>query len=168
MFIERGELVVYTKGRAPGQSREFHSQQLPLAPDVPLVILINKGSASGSEIVAGCLQDHGRAILVGETTFGKASVQSLIGLDDGSTLRLTTAEYYTPGGKPIHEKGVSPDIEVKLSLEEMRRIIEERQEMYPLSEEERLERESRVSDPQLDRAADILRARRIFMGGNRN
>ena len=163
MFIERGELIVYTQGRAPTQSREFYANRRPVDTEIPVVILINKGSASGSEIVAGCLQDHGRAILLGETTFGKASVQSIINLEDESALRLTTAEYYTPGGNPIHDKGVAPDIEVKLSSEERRHIAEKRSELYLLPEEERLEKEAEISDPQLDRAADILRARKIFM-----
>ncbi len=168
MFLSRGDLVVYTKGRAPNQSREFHSRSRPVAPEIPMIILINRGSASGSEIVAGSLQDHGRAILLGEKTFGKASVQSIINLEDGSSLRLTTAEYFTPGGNPIHGEGVSPDIEVKLTTEEKRLMAEERYELYTLSEEERVERESEIRDPQLDRAVDIMRARAIFMRGNKD
>ncbi len=168
MFLSRGDLVVYTQGRAPNQSREFHSTSRPVAPEIPMIILINKGSASGSEIVAGSLQDHGRAILVGETTFGKASVQSIITLEDSSSLRLTTAEYFTPGGNPIHGEGVTPDIEVKLTAEEKRLMAEERHELYTLSEEERVEREAEMRDPQLARAVDIMRARAIFMRGSKD
>lgn len=111
-FLPTGKLVVYIKGRNGDKDQFFTNQSSPRV-NVPMVVLVNGGSASASEIVAGCLQDWGRAVIMGTTTFGKGSVQTVIGLSDGSGLRLTTAKYYTPKGRSIQNTGIKPDIEVK-------------------------------------------------------
>jgi carboxyl-terminal processing protease len=163
-FVEKGQLVVYTQGRRPEQTRKFYAKKTPIANKIPLVVLINKGSASGSEIVAGCIKDISRGIIVGEQSFGKASVQSIIDLEDGSSLRLTTAKYYTPSGVSIHDKGIEPDIVVEITRDQRKKIIEQQEVILNLSAEEKKKREEgQIIDPQLQRAYDLLIARKIFM-----
>lgn len=111
-FIYEG-LIVYTQGRNEGQQMQFSAHPNKKPHNYPIIILVNGGSASGSEIVAGALQDHNRAVILGTTTFGKGSVQTIIPLDDGAGLRLTTARYYTPRGTSIQATGIVPDVIVK-------------------------------------------------------
>jgi carboxyl-terminal processing protease len=112
-FVGKDQLIVYTQGRVRNQNMRFSSKGDRPHLEYPLVILVNGGSASASEIVAGALQDHGRAIVLGTQTFGKGSVQTIIPLSDGSGLRLTTARYYTPKGYLIQGHGIAPDIKVE-------------------------------------------------------
>ncbi len=109
LFLDGG-LIVYTDGRVESQKMRFEATKGAEEADYPIVVLVNGGSASASEIVAGALQDHSRALILGTKTFGKGSVQTIIPLDGGSGLRLTTAHYYTPSGHSIQAKGITPDI----------------------------------------------------------
>jgi carboxyl-terminal processing protease len=163
-FLPRGELVVTTEGRnsaqnsvrkAMGRGDEIKS--------MPMVVLVNLGSASASEIVAGCLQDWKRAIVLGEKTFGKGSVQSIMPLSDGSALRLTTAKYYTPSHKVIHEEGITPDIIVPLTPEEERDVVLRRTPggVESLEDKDR-DRVAHSHDPQMDRAMDLLKGIMLF------
>jgi carboxyl-terminal processing protease len=110
-FLEDG-LIVYTRGRAANQL-EYTAKPGQWLEGVPMVVLVNRSSASASEVLAGALQDHGRALIVGERTFGKGSVQSILNLRNGSGMRLTTSRYYTPSGRSIQAEGIQPDVELK-------------------------------------------------------
>ena len=125
--------------------------------DFPLAVLINPGSASAAEILAGALQDNRRAVLVGDVTFGKGLVQTILPLDDGSAIRLTTARYYTPAGRMIHETGIEPDILVPVTAEEWIRLQETRaREENPGLAEKGKTDTTTTADRQLDRALDVL------------
>jgi carboxyl-terminal processing protease len=154
-FLEPNTLIVSTEGRQPSQKHEFRTSKRGYKfAKKPVAILINGGSASAAEIMAGCLKDWGRAIIVGEKSFGKGSVQNVIPLSDGSALRLTTAMYYTPSRQVIHGHGVLPDIEVKLTPEESRAAFEAEGGVKP-----------GAADRQLQRATEVLKSYDVYMKG---
>ena len=160
-FLPSGQLVVSTEGRGAAQKSEYRAKGRNKHLNLPTVVLVNGGSASASEIVAGCLQDLQpitKAIVVGEQTFGKGSVQSILPLPDGSALRLTTAKYYTPSHKVIHERGITPDIIVSMSDEQEADLFKRRVPggLDSLDEKER-ERIQNTRDAQLDRSMDVLK-----------
>jgi carboxyl-terminal processing protease len=159
-FVPPDTIIVSTKGRTPDQTQDFRAHPQRPHPDYPIALLVNGYSASGAEIVAGALKDLNRAILVGETTFGKGSVQTVQPLGNGVGLRLTMAKYYTPSKRTIHEVGVTPDIEVPISDAEERRIVLA-ETHRPLTPEEQVEADKAV-DRQLDRAVSSLRTILIY------
>lgn len=173
-FFSKGELIVYTQGRREGDRVEYRAAapEAPLA--IPVAVLINAGSASAAEVVSGALKDTRRAVIIGERSFGKGSVQTILPLRRGEGLRLTTARYYTPGGVTIHEKGVTPDVEIIMSPveDESARIQRSRHDMTdPVQFKERFNIEP-MPDRQLDAALSVLqsalllenRARQILAG----
>ena len=152
LFLAGKPLIVSIRGRDPDpdRARGLHGEEGSDFEDLPMAVLVDDGSASASEIVAGALKDHGRAKLVGEKTFGKGSVQRVIPIhgEDGPALRLTTAKYYTNSGQVIHGVGIEPDIEVEMTNEERAELL--RYQNRPG------EFESRPPDPQLEKAVELL------------
>ena len=177
LFIGDNKLIVYTKGRKEEFFKEYKSNAQAKYPDIPIVLLVNEGSASGSEIVAGALQDHKRALLIGARTFGKGSVQQVINLPDSSGLRITVAKYYTPLGRMIHKDfkaknaketgGIVPDIVVDFDLAKARAATFYTTNLiYSPSKKTAKPEKEKAEDPVLDRAVDILKAREVFGGLN--
>jgi len=176
-FIESG-LIVSMEGRREDQKMKFYAHPQGTIARYPLVVLVNGGSASASEIVAGAIQDHGRGILVGTQTFGKGSVQTIFPMKDGSGLRLTTAKYFTPNGRSIQAKGMLPDVIVKPALPEEEKVVplpkppalpaEKDLERHLIDNKEKEKtkkdevKEKKPSDPQLERALELLKSWEIF------
>jgi carboxyl-terminal processing protease len=163
-FFRKGELIVYTRGRKPADSENFmaESDGEPLA--IPLAVLINAGTASAAEVVTGALKDTGRAIVVGERSFGKGSVQSIFELKNGEGLRLTTARYFTPGGVSIHEKGITPNVEVIMSADDDSKLRVQQTRSDITDPEEFNERFgfTPIEDQQLQAALDVLKGIRLL------
>jgi carboxyl-terminal processing protease len=180
-FLDEG-LIVYTDGRLKSQNMRFEAQENTRPHQYPIVVLVNEGSASAAEIVAGALQDHKRAVVLGEKTFGKGSVQTVMPLRNGAALRLTTSLYYTPNGRSIQAKGIEPDIEVVRQVvqeqedePQSRRVIREEDlknhmdtedgapsDQTPESAEAAKVKEQLERDNQLARALDVLKSWEIF------
>ena len=161
LFLPRGDLIVFTKGRGG----ELADQRIKSSgnthyTDFPMVILVNGGSASASEIVSGALQDHKRAVLVGEKTFGKGSVQSVLPLEDGAAIKLTTAKYYTPSERVIHGNGIEPDVKVVMSPETLFKI-RLKQAQKDGEVDKTLPVEPELRDVQLDYAIGTLKGMMI-------
>jgi len=175
LFIGKNKLIVYTEGRKSPR-KEYRADASAPYEDIPMVVLVNGGSASGSEILAGALQDNKRAILIGSRTFGKASVQSVIDLGDGYGLKLTTAKYYTPSGRCIQRDdsvksstqtytgGIVPDIVIEVPKEIEAKIYQQREEIfYPGKEPtSAVKKEEQVEDVVLNRAIEIVKAIKIY------
>ncbi len=163
-FFKKGELIVYTQGRR-AEDRDEYRAQAPEAPiTIPVAVLINSGTASAAEIVSGALKDTHRAVIVGERSFGKGSVQTIIDLRNGDGMRLTTARYYTPSGVTIHEHGVSPDVEVVMTEAEDQnvRLQHSRDDVAdPAAFKEEFDVEA-VPDRQLNAAQAVLKAALIL------
>jgi len=172
-FIQEGKIIVSTKGRVEGQNIEFKSRNKNNHLDYPIVVLINGGSASASEIVAGALQDYKRAILLGTKSFGKGSVQTVVPMPDGSGIRLTTSKYFTPNGRSIHGLGIMPDIVVEYEEKTLKdkevdketALLEKLMDSKEKTPEEKAgEKKKKELDNQLLRAMDVLKGIVVYSG----
>jgi len=153
VFLDEG-VIVSVKGRDSASDVVFSAHLEGTIPDLPIVVLVNGGSASASEIVAGALRDLKKAILVGTKTFGKGSVQTIIPMGDGSGLKLTTAKYFTPNGTSIHDVGIIPDIVVEIPEPEEEEVVVEDGEV--VVKEKEVTEEEEIVDIQLEKAKEVI------------
>lgn len=174
LFLEKGE-IVSTRSRNESDTVKFMANEGDVAKGLPIVVMINEGSASASEILAGALQDHHRAIILGERSFGKGSVQTVIPLRDYGAMRLTTARYYTPSGRSIQAKGIEPDIEVKpakveelesyalnISEADLNNALKNDSDVAGDSEKKKGKSAEDLADYQLVRALDLVKALALY------
>jgi carboxyl-terminal processing protease len=152
-FIKDGELVIYTEGRDKTSRNNIYAVKCRKNYEIPLIILVNGFSASGSEIVAGCLKDHNRALLVGSKTYGKGSVQRIHPLPNGGAVRFTIAHYYTPSEKLIDGKGINPDIDVPVPYNDTLIVA---QQLASAPGEIKPDKPGTITDIELQRAVQIL------------
>ncbi|MGB3241287.1 MAG: S41 family peptidase [Candidatus Omnitrophota bacterium] len=176
LFLEPGKMVVYTEGRTPEKRIEFKTKRRSIFGKLNLIVLVNKGTASAAEILAGAIKDNKRGLVVGVPTFGKGSVQTVIPLKDKSALRLTTASYYTPSGECINEKGIKPDVYVKRErIEGEKKKPDKKEEegvfqklekkgKIPKPEKKKEEKKKEAYDNQLQTAISILKGLQIYEG----
>lgn len=158
-FIPEGKLIVYTEGRNKSNKRKFTSLDCEKTLHIPIAILVNGNSASSSEIVSGCLQDYKRAALIGQQTFGKGCVQSIVPLPNRTALRFTTAKYYTPNNRMIHGIGLTPDVVVPIDRQTTIKLYSQ---SLAHPGEVKPKTIDAVKDVQLERAIEILKGIRIF------
>ena len=166
LFMQDNQMIVYTKGRKKEYYQEFKTSDKGAYTDIPMAVLVNQGSASASEIVSGALQDNNRAFVVGQRTFGKASVQQVMPLGGGAGLRLTIARYYTPSGKMIHrdyrnkskadEGGIFPDVEVIVKAKDEAKIFEQYLDLIYTPGQKDPVMKFTAPDPVLDKTVEIL------------
>jgi len=163
-FFKKGELIVYTQGRKPTDREDLLADGDGEPLTLPVAVLINAGSASAAEIVTGALKDTGRAVIVGERSFGKGSVQTVFNLKNGEGMRLTTARYYTPSGVSIHEKGIAPQVEVVMTPDEDDKLSRQHSRSDITDPEEFKKRFGfePIEDRQLDAALDVLKGVRLL------
>lgn len=165
-FLSDG-LIVYTEGRLPNSEMRFNASEATLLPDVPVVVLINSGSASASEIVAGALQDHGRAVIMGTDSFGKGSVQTILPVGSDRAVKLTTARYFTPEGRSIQAEGIRPDIQVeeaRITAIETAPVLRERDLSGHLEGGSTGQRESSVTRDSEERDFQLYEALNLLKG----